>query len=145
MRRLVLGVGLVVAAAVGVWWGYWATSHTSVSEGLPSVRPAATGIPFTREDAERLEALIDENPEESIRLLEQIVAASVTSLSDEQFDGLRVAMTKLVDQKRLRKLVRAGREYPATTEQVALLIDDLEKWDAAIIRGADHWDGGYIQ
>jgi len=104
---------------------------------------AARSIAFSAEEVEQLEARIDRDPEQAVLLLEQAVAGSVASLTDAQFDELRDSLLDLQAEGRLRKLVRAGREMPATSAQVARLLDELEAWDAAILRGADHLDLGY--
>ena len=117
----------------------------SPSEPVPvqaAVQPDQA-IVFTPEDADRLKARIDEDPDQAVLLLEQIVAGSLASLTDEQFEEFRVTLIELLDQGRLQRLVRAGRERPATVPEVARLIEDLEAWDQAILRGVDELDLGY--
>jgi hypothetical protein len=89
-------------------------------------------------------ARIDQDPEQALLLLEQVVASSIASLTDEQFEELRTTLIELLDEGRLQRLVRAGRETPATSQEVARLLDDLEAWDASILRGADAPDLGYL-
>jgi ElaB/YqjD/DUF883 family membrane-anchored ribosome-binding protein len=108
-----------------------------------SLEPAPSGFAFSAEDAERLEARIDRDPREAVLYLEKVVASSIASLSDEQFERLRSQLIELLDEGRLQRLVRAGREAPATSHEVARLLDDLEAWDDSIQRGIDVPDPGY--
>jgi hypothetical protein len=110
-------------------------SEPTPSASSPELRPR--GIAFTAADAERLVARIDQDPEQAVLLLEQVVASSIASLTDEQFEELRTTLIELLNEGRLQRLVRAGREAPATSQEVARLLDDLEAWDASILRGAD--------
>lgn len=118
-------------------------SSSERTSSTSSPGPAPEGIAFSAADAERLEARIDEDPEQAVRFLEQVVATSHASLSEEQFDQLRSQLIELVDGGKLRRLVRAGREAPATSHEVARLLEDLEAWDDSILRGVDGGDMGY--
>jgi hypothetical protein len=107
----------------------------SPSEPVPvqaAVQPDQA-IVFTANDANRfhLKARIDEDPDQAVLLLEQIVAGSLASLTDGQFEEFRVTLIELLDEGRLKRLVRAGRERPATVPEVAQLIEDLDAWDQA--------------
>lgn len=117
-------------------------SEPTPSASSPEPRPR--WIAFTAADAERLVARIDQDPEQAVLLLEQVVASSIASLTDEQFEELGTTLIELLDEGRLQRLVRAGRETPATSQEVARLLDDLEAWDASILRGADAPDLGYL-
>jgi hypothetical protein len=120
---------------------------TGCSPGAPQPEEAKVApdhaLVFTAGDADRLEALIDEDPDQAVQLLERTVAGSLASMSDEQFEAFRLTLVELLDEGRLRRLVRAGRERPATAPEVARLIEDLDAWDAAILRGVDQLDMGY--
>jgi hypothetical protein len=99
--------------------------------------PRPRGFALSAEDAERLKARIDQNPRQAVRLLEDVIATSTASMTEQQFEEFRAILVELLDEGRIQRLVRAGREVPATSPEVARLIHELEAWDASIIRGAD--------
>jgi hypothetical protein len=113
------------------------------SPSTSSLEKPSAGIAFSAENAERLEARIEQDPGQAVLFLEQVVATSLASPTDEQFDQLRAQLIELVDEGKLQQLVRAGREAPATSHEVARLLDDLEAWDDSILRGADMPHVGY--
>lgn len=108
MRFWIPSAAFLALAACG---GSEPTQSTSRSE--PSV-----GIVFSAEDAERLKTRIDDDPDQAALLLEQVVASSVASLTDEQFVEFRDVLLELLNEGRLQRLIRAGREHPATSDEV---------------------------
>ena len=104
----------------------------------PGRSPAPeAGIHQTRDDLDRIVGHLESDPERAVELLEQAVAGSVASLSEQQFKELGQALLALLERGELRALVRAGRARRATSAEVLRLLDDLEAWDAVILRGVD--------